>query len=286
MTSARAWSPLKHGQGAMPVQRGRQVQGVAARAQERDAGGEQRLGRLVLPLPRQHNAQPDLDTTPVISGSHLGLRQRPLQPGAAFAQVAPARPEPGEQCRPGGRSGHRTFGIEPLQGGAHIGVLGLELVEWTLLCPSRPAQHLDQVRAIVRVRYARGRLLAAGRELLQGELADRLQHPEARTDLGGRCAHRPHEALVHQCGDERESWTGGAARSSRRHRLRGFEGESPGEDTQPPKQPLLLGLEQLVTPGDRVPHRPLPVRQIGGASGQQRQARRELLGQRFRRAAP
>ena len=40
---------VEHDQGAMPVQRGRQVQGAAARAQQRDAGGEQRLGRLQLP---------------------------------------------------------------------------------------------------------------------------------------------------------------------------------------------------------------------------------------------
>ena len=44
---------VEHGQSAMPIQRGRQVEGAATRAQQRDAGGKERLGRFQFPLPRQ-----------------------------------------------------------------------------------------------------------------------------------------------------------------------------------------------------------------------------------------
>ena len=92
--------------------------------------------------------------------------------------------------------------------------------------------------------------LTAGREPLQGKLADRLQHPKARRGLGRRGRHRPNEALVHQCGDEGRAWLGDALdRPDTPHlatpTIRRFQRESPGEHAQPSKQPLLFGLEQL-----------------------------------------
>ena len=228
------------------------------------------------------------------SPSHVSTRPSPTwtrprssaAATAAFAtarsnQVRPSRRWPPRDQNPGSRLarwtnvGDRTVGIEPLQGGAHIGVLGLESVEWTLLCPSRPAQRVDQVRAIVGVRFAGRRFLAAGRELLQGELADRLQHPETRHG----------SAAAPVCSRTRLLSTSAAtsasvdgALSSPRDRLRGLQGEPPGEDPQPPKQALLLGLEELVTPGDRVPHRLLAIRPITSPTCQQRQAGHQPLG--------
>ena len=48
--------------------------------------------------------------------------------------------------------------------------------------------------------------------------------------------------------------------------------QPPDEDSESLEQRLLVGVEQLVAPGDRVAQRPLSLRQIGSASFQQRQA--------------
>ena len=53
--------------------------------------------------------------------------------------------------------------------------------------------------------------------------------------------------------------------------LGGVEPKSADEDRRTLEATLLLVAEQVVGPGDRVAHRPLPVRQVAIAAGQDRQ---------------
>jgi hypothetical protein len=61
------------------------------------------------------------------------------------------------------------------------------------------AQRLGKGDEVLGVASSRGVDLTRGRELLEPELADRLQHAEAWIRAGGR--QRPHQALVSESGD-------------------------------------------------------------------------------------
>jgi hypothetical protein len=53
---------------------------------------------------------------------------------------------------------------------------------------------------------------------------------------------------------------------------RRVEGETAGEEGQPPEQRALVGREQVVAPGQRRPQRALPLGDVLGAGGEPRQA--------------
>ena len=74
------------------------------------------------------------------------------------------------------------------------------------------------------------------------------------------------EAVAHQHLDAVQDVVGVAAEE----RLGRRQGAAAGEDAQPPEQRLVLGVEEVVTPGDGLPHRALPCGQIPGAASQQR----------------
>ena len=104
----------------------------------------------------------------------------------------------------------------------------------------------------------RGVLLVAGRQLLQAELADRLQHAEARlaSRAGALCRTRllsTSEAMPSRTSMPRirpSPATASAASSV----------QPADEDGQAPEERLLGGVEQVVAPGDRVAQGPLPRR--------------------------
>ena len=101
-------------------------------------------------------------------------------------------------------------------------------------------------------------------QLLGGELVDRVElaEPGRALDLLG-----PDEALVGQRHDPVEhvdpDLSGRAA-----DRLRGVELPAADEGCEPPEQPLLALVQQVVAPGDRAAERLLPLRQVPRARGQ------------------
>ena len=109
--------------------------------------------------------------------------------------------------------------------------------------------------------------LAARRQQLKRELAHRLQHGETR--LPTRAGVLPQQALLQERGDTLQRVEPGFACSAG-DSLRRFQGEATDKDRQAPEEPLLLGSQQVVTPGDGGPHRLLPLRDITSTSSQQR----------------
>ncbi len=109
--------------------------------------------------------------------------ERPPQPGASLEAVAAKRPEPtkrpGQTQNPVGVAGL----VQPGQRRPQVGELGLlpvqELRELGLFTAAQ-CEPLGQCQAPGRVSGANRRLLLARRQPLQPELADRLQHAEAR----------------------------------------------------------------------------------------------------------
>ena len=112
------------------------------------------------------------------------------------------------------------------------------------------------------------RFLAACRQLLEGKLTQGLQHDEAWLTV--RTCLLAQQTLVQKRGDTLERIALRFTPSARDGRRR-LEGEATGEDREATEEHLLLGREQVVTPGDGVPHRALPFRDITSAAGQQRQ---------------
>ena len=99
-----------------------------------------------------------------------------------------------------------------------------------------------------------GRLeLAARHQQLVGVLAHGLEQPVARPAPRGLAG--GDDRLVHEAGEH-------VQREPGRDRHRGLGVEAADEDGQAPERRLLRGLEQLVAPLDRGPHRPV----AGGAS--------------------
>ena len=129
----------------------------------------------------------------------------------------------------------------------------------------------------------RGCRLAALGQPLQPELADRLQHREAW--LVPRRLDPPQQTLVDQRGDAVQEIDAGLP--GRRHdRLRRVEREAAGEDGQAAEERLLRGVKQVVAPGDRVPHRPQPLRAVAGPGREHREPVRQPRQERLRRRAP
>jgi hypothetical protein len=120
------------------------------------------------------------------------------------------------------------------------------------------------------------RLLTALGQPLQPVLPDRLQHAEPRLALA--IAGRLDQAVLHQPFQTIQRIDRALGPP---HVCDSVEGHAPGEDGQPPEKRLLARGEQVVAPGDRCAQRPLPLRQVAGAAGQQRQPRLQPLQHRL-----
>ncbi len=123
---------------------------------------------------------------------------------------------------------------------------------------------LRQGHAPVRVAAADRRLLAARGQPLQPELPHRLEHAVAPLDI--RSLVEAHEAAVNQRGHPLKNARAVAAAA---HRLCPVQRPAADEDREALEEVLLLGGEQIMAPGDRVPHRALPLRRVPGAAGEQ-----------------
>ena len=137
------------------------------------------------------------------------------------------------------------------------------LVAWK----SSVAQRLGKGHEVGGVATSRGVQLARGRELLEPELPDRLQHAEARVRVG--CGQGPHQTLVGEGGDAGEDIERAVLTKDR---LRRLERPTATEDGQPPKERRLVPLEQVVAPGDGVAQGALPRRSIARSTGKDGQA--------------
>jgi hypothetical protein len=96
--------------------------------------------------------------------------------------------------------------------------------------------------------------LAGPIERFVRKLADRLQE-------GVALLVEAHEALLDERLQDVELGFG--------HLLRSVERPAAGEDREPPESLLLLGREQLITPGDRAAQGSLALRQVAGAAREQ-----------------
>ena len=115
------------------------------------------------------------------------------------------------------------------------------------------------------VPVARGRFFTAGTQLLERELAQRLEHRQANVAGRGRALH---EAGIHQRADAVQHHALVFA-------LVGADGSMAASTVQPPSntakrrnRPLVGRREQIVAPGDGLTEIAVPVRHIGGAGGQ------------------
>ena len=132
----------------------------------------------------------------------------------------------------------------PLQHGAHVVDLRCDEVEvpGAGAVDDRPrAGAVGELDQPVGLRPPQGVLLAGHVEPLPGELADRLEHPEAL--LAVRVGAAADEALVEQRGKRVEV---GLA-----HLLGVVEGAAAAEDGEAREEALLVAVEQVVAPGDR-----------------------------------
>jgi hypothetical protein len=163
-----------------------------------------------------------------------------------------------------------------------VGVLGLQPVQPAGLVGAGELGlgHLRQTCIEVGVPASGRTVLAGGPQPLQGVLADRLQHREAR--LAG--LHRPPEqACLHQGGNAGHEVGDGWALGDR---LGCLQGEPAVEDSQAPQQRPVGRVEQLVAPGDGVPEGPLPDGVVDRASDEHGDGGAEPAGQLLQREQP
>ena len=142
---------------------------------------------------------------------------------------------------------------------------------------------LREVEERERVTPLAVRPLAGPVEPLTGELAQQGVALEPRLAVVGRLD--LDQALVRQrleaVDDEH------LERRVRVHDVLGDLGApAAGEDRTPPEDRLLVGRQEVVAPGDRTTQRPLALRQIAGAAGQDVQALLEPFEDRRRREHP
>ena len=140
------------------------------------------------------------------------------------------------------------------------------------------AQRLGKRHEVLGVATSRGVDLARGRELLETELPDRLQHAEARVRAG--CRHGPHQTLVGEGGDPGEDVERAVVTDDR---LRRLERPTAAEDGQPAKEGRLVPLQQVVTPGNGVAQGALPRRSVAWSTGEDGQAAFQPFQQGSRR---
>src|SRR5262249_53015481 len=108
-------------------------------------------------------------------------------------------------------------------------------------------------------------LFAGGDQSLLTKLANGLEHSIAAFAV--RLAETLNQAVIDERGHPRER----VARDGSQERLSAVEGEAADEDRQPAKCRLIVRREEVVAPGDCLPHRVLPIRGIPMAARQQRE---------------
>ena len=172
--------------------------------------------------------------------------------------------------------------VQPRQRRPHVVQLGVQAGRHPVeLRREQPRdRRFDHRQDVGGVRVLAPSLLAARRQPLQPELADRFQHPVARL-FRLRATDGLHDALLDQRRDAVERVEPAVAHAGDRFGPRKVETAS--EDGQAAEEPLLSRVEQVVTPGDRVAHRPQAVRPVAGPPGQQRQGSLQPRQQRRRR---
>ena len=164
------------------------------------------------PRIRQHACSPaPCPETPGPTAPSRGRRweRRSAAASARSSQAEPSTTTAAPEPEPPERAGepHHRLGVagllQPAQRATQIGKLGLEPVEPArLLRSSRCGEFgfLRQLQAPGRVPAADGIHLPAGRQLLEGELADRLQHRDARRSV--QIVLHAQQTLIGQGGDE------------------------------------------------------------------------------------
>jgi hypothetical protein len=197
-------------------------------------------------------------------------REDALQPVAPLVDRPPHAPKERQRVS----QSRAQFGIvlldRPAEGRPQVVALRLQPVQGRrdVRPPIRGGDQLREREVDVGVPPPRGKLFAAGRQLLLRELAHGFQHPEAR--LAPPLLRLAQQARVHQrCHPVQHVGRAAAARAA--NPLRRVQREAANEDGQAAEEGLLLRRQVVVTPGDGVPHRLLPSRQVPPAAGQQRQ---------------
>jgi hypothetical protein len=205
-------------------------------------------------------------------GAPLARRQRQelVEPPPPLGEVPSLLPEAPQ--RPRGLLGPVGLGgvHGPAEGGAEVGLLEVEAVQPRPLVVGgevgfglhRQAEEVLAVAAADQVQ------VAAGLQLLAGELPQGLQHPEPGLAVGGVGA--ADQRLVHQRGQPVDGVQPQPLRVA--DRLRRLDRPAAGEHRQPGEQPPLGGVEQVVAPGDGAAEGPLALREGPGPGGEDREA--------------
>src|SRR4051794_41074775 len=160
--------------------------------------------------------------------------------------------------------------ISPVKRGANVVVLDFQPVERRRLVGTIDAAYgaLHEIATPLKMAISQTRGLLARFEHLLAKLTDRLEHPKAW--LTSRPADPSHEVP----GDEPLHQVKGVVRRSPfngsvENKGRGLQREAADEDRERSEGPLLIGIEQVVAPGDRVAEGALAIWKVTRAAGQQ-----------------
>ncbi len=211
-------------------------------------------GRLQVALPVADPGQADETLDPSLTRSPRVDGEEVLQPPTAFVQVPPELPEPPHPC------GHQetqvglSLLLGPPEGCPQVGPLCLQSSQPLGLFGHGELRFglLHEVQVEVRVSPMGLPFLAGRVKLLEGVLADRLQHGEA-----GLAGFRGslEEAHLHERGDPFQDVLD---RRPRGHSLGGIEGEATGQGPQPPEQSPVCGVQQPMPPANGIAQGLLP----------------------------
>ena len=240
---------------------------VAERPAEREVFAVQRARGRILPLLEGQDARRVERLAARRRGVRGGQRQRRGEPPPPLAHVAVHLPEAPERPGEPQRRLRLPACRRPAERRPEIVVLRLQPRQPRRLlragqCGLRLLREREEVRG---VRRAIASILVARPQPLARVFADRLQHPEA--GLAVRVALLPQQALPQQAATASSTSTAALlAAADRGDRL---QPRAAREDRQAPEERLLRRREQPIAPGDRLPQRPLPVRQVARAARQQ-----------------
>ena len=213
-----------------------------------------RLGGVQVALPVPDPGQADETLDPSLTRSPRVDGEEVLQPPTAFVQVPPELPEPPHPC------GHQetqvglSLLLGPPEGCPQVGPLCLQSSQPLGLFGHGELRFglLHEVQVEVRVSPMGLPFLAGRVKLLEGVLADRLQHGEA-----GLAGFRGslEQAHLHERGDPFQDVLD---RRPRGHSLGGIEGEATGQGPQPPEQSPVCGVQQPMPPANGIAQGLLP----------------------------
>ncbi len=171
--------------------------------------------------------------------------------------MGPDHPVAAESAGEPEREHRLTLIQSPANRGPEVLAIRIQATEprWRVLaCELRM---LGERHEVVEVGASDGVPFAAALELLQAELADRLEHAEATARPP------PEEAPLDESLDQVEGRVA--------NRLGRLEVKTLGKDRQVGEKALLVWIEEVVAPLDRRPQRALPFRGVPWAPGQERQ---------------